>query len=674
VRSTKLTRKRNVKGHLGAQVLWGALIILITVIAYLPALRGGFIFDDDILITRNRLIKASDGLHRFWFTTEAADYYPLTGSLWWLEWRLWGGRAAGYHAVNIWFHAINAVLVWLVLRRLKIPGAWLAGLVFALHPVNVATVAWISEQKNTLSMFFYAAAILLYLRFDEEDKTQWYILSLAAFLLALLSKTAVVMLPVVLLGCRWWLHGTVRKKDWLLSLPFFGLSLILGLTTMWFQRYRAMGGYTDRTTSFLSRLAAAGWVPWFYLGKALWPVNLQAIYPKWNVNPSLWISYLPGVLLLGCLALFWWKRASWGRPLLFALGYFVVTLFPVLGFFDQGFYECSLVADHWQYSSIIGVIALVIAAGVALCRRLGPLDRYIGTLAGVALLAILGTASWARCSVYENGQTFWSDTLAKNPNAWLAHNNLGYLLADEGDLAGATWHYREAVRLEPDYADAHNNLGNALLRDGKTEEAIEHFERALQLKPDWPPVQNNLGNALVKMGRLQEAIESYRRAIHGDPDYAEAHYNLGNALWTTQQVPEAIQEYRETLTLQPNFARAHNNLGVLIQADKVDEAIFHYEEALKTSPDYAEAHYNLGNAFVQVDRLPEAVMHYDQALRLRPRYPDAHFGLALVLVKQGRVDEAISHLQSALEIEPGFEPARRELDELQRARGTGKPD
>jgi hypothetical protein len=287
--------------------------------------------------------------------------------------------------VNVLLHAVKAVPVWMILRRLKIPGDWLAGLVFAVHPVNVATVAWISEQKNTLSMLFYAVAILLYMRFDEEDRWRWYGLSLGAFLLALLSKTAVVMLPFVLLGCVWWLRGWVRRQDFLCSVPFLVLSLVMGLVTIWFEYNRDLGGHANRTDSFLSHLAVAGRAPWFYLYKAFLPFNLSVIYPKWDINASFWISYLSGMVLVGCLTLFWWKRRAWGRPLFFGLGYFVVMFFPASGFFDQAFYRQSLVADHWQYYSIVGAIALAIGAGsghlgTGQCLRRGSntLARYCG--------------------------------------------------------------------------------------------------------------------------------------------------------------------------------------------------------------------------------------------------------------------------------------------------------
>ncbi len=326
-----------------------AIIILLTILAYLPVMRGGFFWDDSTLITENPMVKAPDGLYRFWFTTEALDYYPLTWSLLRLEWRVWGNSAPDYHMVNVLLHAANAVLVWLMLRRLRIPGAWLAALIFAVHPVNVATAGWISEQKNTVSMLFYAAAILLYLEFDDGRHWCWYGLSLAAFVLALLSKSAVVMLPVVLLGCIWWRRGRVERRDIVYSLPFFALALVAGVSAVWFQYGNAMHWQTVREAGFAGRLAAAGWVPWFYFFKALVPFHLMVVYPKWEIDPSRLVSWLPGMLLIVCFLLFWRERRSWGRTALFGFGYFTVTLFPVLGFFDLVFYRFSLVADHWQY-------------------------------------------------------------------------------------------------------------------------------------------------------------------------------------------------------------------------------------------------------------------------------------------------------------------------------------
>ena len=415
--------------------------MVFTFIIYTPVLRGGFLWDDDTLITENRIIKADDGLHRLWFTKEQPDYYPLTGSLWWLEWRIFGDNAPGYHVVNVLLHAANAVLVWLVLRRLKIPGAWLAGLVFAVHPVNVATVGWISEQKNTLSMFFFAVSILLYLKFDKESSWRWYVLSLIAFLPALLSKSAVVMLPFALLGCVWWLHGRLRWKDWVRSMPFFVLSLVLGLVTIWFQYHQVLQGVPVRNDGIPARLAAAGWIPWFYLYKACLPLNLTVIYRKWPIDAARWISYGPGALLVVCFLIFWRKRRTWGRPLLFGLGYYVVMLFPVLGFFDQALYRYTLVADHWQYYSIVGAIALAVAAGDQVCRRMTKQHRQGGTVAAVVILSMLGAASWRRAGIYAADEKLWQDNVAKNPTAWMAYSNLGLNMEWAGNLDAAVGYF-----------------------------------------------------------------------------------------------------------------------------------------------------------------------------------------------------------------------------------------
>jgi tetratricopeptide (TPR) repeat protein len=516
-----------------------ALIIFLTLAVYLPAMTSGFVFDDNHYITDNPMVKAGDGLHRFWFTTEAPDYYPLTWSAWWVEWRLWGDNATGYHVVNVLLHAVNAVLAWTILRRLMIPGAWLAGLVFAIHPVNVATVAWVSEQKNTLSMLFYAVAILLYLRFDEGGRWRWYGLSLAAFMLALLSKTAVVTLPVVLLGCVWWQRGRVRRRDLMYAMPFFVLSLVLGLATILFQYNHVLKGHTVRTAGFLSRLAGAGWVPWFYLNKTFLPLNLTVIYPKWDINASSWISYVPGMVLVGCFTLSWWKRNTWGRPLLFALGYFVGTLFPVLGFFDQGFYQYSLVADHWQYYSIVGAIALAVATGVTICRQMGQWGRYLGGVVGVAVLIALGAATWGRAGVYRAPETLWRDNVAKNPNAWAAHNSLGMAFKGQKRYEQAVEQFREALQYKPNYLEAHTNLGVTLSILKRYEEALDQFQQALLIEPDSAETHNNLGVTLAMNGSTEEAIAHFSEALRIRADFADAAHNL-QAAREAQKNPKKV--------------------------------------------------------------------------------------------------------------------------------------
>jgi protein O-mannosyl-transferase len=616
------------------------LIILLTVVVYLPVMHGEFVWDDASLISENRIVKAGDGLYRFWFTTEAPDYYPLTWSLWWAEWRLWGNSTTGYHVVNVLLHALNAILIWMVLRQLKIPGAWLAGLVFAVHPVNVATAASISEQKNTLSMLFYLTAILLYLKFDGKERWQWYGLSLAAFLMALLSKTAVVMLPLVLLGCIWWRHGRIRWKDWLYSAPFFSLSLVLGLVTIWFQHNRAIGGHTALTGGFWARLCTAGWVPWFYLYKAVWPFNLTLIYPRWLIDTSYWVSYVPGLVITTGLALFWRNRDVGGRPLLFGLGYFVVTLFPVLGFFDQGFYASSFVADHWQYFAIVGPIALLVGLGVTICGRMGGQGRSIGGLVSVALLAGLGAASWQRSSIYATPQKLWWDAVARNPQAWAAQNNLGITLWQAGRTQEAIDHYQRALQENPNFFDPHHNLGLVLAENGKFAEAIEQYREALRFLPNNADAHTDLGLALAKNAQFDQAIEEFSQAVRLQPDLVRARFNLALALEKRGRMEEAVAQYAETLRLDPDNASAHNNLGAMLaRQGRVEEAIGHFETALRLNPEYPDAHNNLGTALFQRGRVKEAVWHFTEALRIRPGFADAARNLQAVREAQWNLSQ-----------------------------------
>jgi len=596
---------------------WGCVVVVVlTMVTYWPALRGGFIWDDGVMITENPMVKAPDGLYRFWFTAEAADYQPVTSSLWWLEWRLWGDHAAGYHVVNVLLHAIDAILVWVLLRRLKIPGAWLAGLVFALHPVNAASVAWIIEQKNTLSMLLFAFSILIYLKFDEENRWRWYALSWVVFLAALLTKTAIVMEPLVLLLCVWWRHGRCQRKDFLRYAPFLVPCVVMGLVTI-VQQQRLLAGESVRTGGAVSRLVTAGWIPWFYLSKALLPVNLMMIYPKWELDASRWSSYVPGMALVVCFALFWWNRKTWGRPLLFGFGYFVVMLFPVLGFFDQGFYLYSLVSDHWQYYSIVGVIALVVAVGEKICRRWDEGRWPWRMVAGAAVVIVLGVATRTRAGIYAQSETLWQDTVTKNPEAWVAHANLGRVLAKAGKLDGA----------------------------------IGHFERALQLKPEFADAYYNLGVAWERAGNIDKAIGYYEQAVHVEPQYADAHYNLGAAFKDLGKWDDAMAQYQEALRYNPDSTEAHNNLGdVLLRLNRIDEAMTHFNEALHLKPEFPQAHYNLGRAFVLQRNMPQAANEFGEALRLKPDYAWAHYNLGNVLAAQGHAPEAAAHWQRAAEL------------------------
>jgi protein O-mannosyl-transferase len=484
----------------------------------------------------------------------------------------------------------------------------------------------------------------------------------------LLSKAAVVMLPVVLLGCVWWRRGKIQWRDIRSSLPFFGLSLVLGLVTVWFQHNQSAQAQLAQGGGLFSRLTAAGWMPWFYLYKTFLPVGLNVIYPDWQIDTSHWVSYMPGLLLVGSFALFWWKRRSWGRPLLFGLGYFVVTLFPVLGFFRQSFHRFSLVADHWQYFSIIGVIALVVASAEKMFRRLDQRTRYWTAVAGAAVLAALGVATWTRAAVYRDSETLWRDTVAKNPKAWAGYNNLGLILLQSGKTREAIEHFQRALQLKPDYADAHYNLGIAFAQTDRIEDAINQYEQALRLAPDSAETHNNLGIALKQVGRLDDAISHYEQALRITPNDAEVHYNLATTLRQVGKNNEAIVHFEQAVRINPDFVGAHYNLGAaLVKAGRTEEAIQQFEQALRLKPDFNE-HNKLGIALMQMGKLPDAIRHFEQALRLDPNLPEVHYNLAAAFERTGKFNEAIREYEQAMRLKPDFAEAQRGWARLQSIR------
>ena len=636
------------------QFLLGAVIAAITILAYIPAMRGGFSWDDGVLLTQNPLIHASDGLRRFWFTTDAPEYLPLTFTMHWAEWRLLGAQPAGHHVVNVLLHACGAVLLWRVLRRLRVPGAWLAGALFAVHPVAVASAAWISERKNTLSIVLYLAALLAWLRFDsvsshQDDtartttsaprsalRTSHYLFSLGLFLLALLSKTSVVMLPLVLLLCAWWRRGGISRKDVVRSLPFFALALTMGLVTIWFQQHRAIGGMMVRPEGFASRVAVAGWIVWFDLFKLLLPIGLCVIYPRWSVAGSSAAAWLPLALLAAGMFWLWMRRTSWGRAPLFAAAYFIITLLPVLGFVDMSFMRYAFAADHLQYAAMIGVIAFI-AGVLAKAGSATGLTGRSGMLAATAPVAVLAILTCCRAAVYADEQRLWQDNLDKNPSSWVAWNNLGWAQRHAGLMDEALRCFDRAIELNPDFADAYDNRGFVFARTGRFVPAIRDYSRAIELRPDWAPAYCSCGKAFADAGRLALAEPYYDYAIKLEPDFVIAYVNRGNLRAETGRLDDAIRDYDQALALQPDFA---------------------------------EVWCNRGDACDRAGRFPEALRDYDRAISFKPSLAEAYIGRATAHYHLGGYGKAVADLELCEKLHGRVDPGFRET--LMQAAGGQK--
>jgi tetratricopeptide (TPR) repeat protein len=609
----------------------GVFLIVLIVAAYWPALRGGFIWDDDVHLTANPCIVGPLGFGAIW-TTSSAVYYPLVLTSFWIQHAVWGLNPLFYHIINVLMHAMGAVVLWRGLLALKVPGAIFGAALWAVHPVQVESVAWITELKNTQSGFFYLLAILCFLKWrgaanDREARFEGlgYGLAILFAVLAVLSKASTVMLPVVLGLCWWWKDRNWRWRNTVWLLPFLIVSIAVSAWTVWEQKFHSGALGEEWAQTPIERVAIAGKAIWFYVGKLLWPHPLIFVYPRWKLDFSEPISFLPAVAALGVGTILWVGRKDRRLgAIFFAFGYFVVSLFPVLGFFNVYFFRYSFVGDHFQYLASMGLIAL---APAGLSRLPRPMQ-----LVPVLLLGVFAIMTWQQTKIYHDQETLWGDTLAKNPTAWMAHSNLGIVLADQRKLTEAISHYEEAIHFKPDYAEAYNNLGIALALQGKFSESIQNCERAVQLKPDYADAEYNLGIALAARGNLAEAIQHYERAIQLKSGYPKIYNNLGVALFRQGKFAEAIQQFERALQLKPDFAEADHNLGVTLAAEgKVPEAIHYYEEAVRLKPDYAEAEYNLAIALSVQEKLPEAAEHYERALQLKPNYVEAMNNLAYLL-------------------------------------------
>jgi len=648
--------------HRGRIVLEVLLILGATLLAYQPAWRAGFIWDDDAHLTRPAL-QSVRGLGRIWSEPGATQqYYPVLYSAFWLEHRLWGGAAAGYHFLNLILHAGAAGLFLRLLRRLAVPGALFAALLFALHPVMAESVAWISEEKNTLSALFYFLAALAYLRFDRTRARAAYALGLGCFVLALLSKSVTATLPAALLVIFWWRRGRLRLAGDVLPLvPWLGLGLGAGILTAWMERVHVGAQGPAFAYGLGARLIIAGHALLFYLGKLLWPANLTFIYPRWDpASFSPWAWIYPA-FAAAALAACWSVRRRSRGPLAVAL-LFAGTLLPALGFINVFPFLYSFVADHFQYVSAAAIFAAAGAAAAVLTNRWAPAAR---AASGALLLAVLGTLTWRQCRQYADAETLWRTTLARNPSSWMADNNLAGELLRQGRTAEAEADVLQGLALAPENAAAHATLGQARAAEGRWRDAAAEYRRALELEPANAPAQANYGGVLLQLGRLDEAADHYRAALALEPDSAPAHTGLGNALLRQGEPDRAAAEYRLALADDPTDVSARTNLGAaLMQLGQPQQALAEFSAAVAANPQFGAAQVNLANALLQCGHVADAVSHYEAALALEPRSSVVHGNLGVALLQAGRREEAARELQRALELDPANAGARAALESL----------
>jgi tetratricopeptide (TPR) repeat protein len=537
--------------------LAGTLLVVLTLLAYMPALWCGFIWDDDAYVLENPLLPDIDGLLPIWTEpTATPQYYPLVHTTYWLEYRLWGLRPAGYHGTNILLHGLSAVLLWHLLRRLDVPAAWLAAALFALHPVQVESVAWITERKNTLSAFFYFGCALMYAPLITQQVSKpmnrWrYVLCLVLFLAALLSKTVASSFPAAVLVMVWWKHGRIKVLDVQRVLPMFFVAVPLAMLTAWLERHHVGAAGADWDYNWLERFLIAGRAIWFYASTLLVPQNLTFIYPRWTIDTSQWWQYLFPMAALLVIAILWRRRHEVGRGPLAAVLFFAGTLFPALGFVNVYPMKYSFVADHFQYIASVGILSLMAATICLAAKKLGD-DRWRTVLPAMVLLTV-ATLTFCRCFAYLNLETLWLDTLRKNPDSEMVHTNLGQLYLEQGRMDEARNHAERAVELVPDRAGPRNNYGQVLERLGRPQEAIEQFRMAVGVEPNNAIFRGNLGGILTDHGDSQEALAELREAIRLDPLSAKYHHDLGYLLQRLGRSEEA----------RASFARAQQLLGGL---------------------------------------------------------------------------------------------------------------
>ncbi len=635
-----------------------------------PGWHGGWIVDDDFYLTHNPLLNDPARLWKAWFQPGSfVEYYPIEQTVQWWEWQLWHNQTLGYHVANVVLHLLNAGLVWRLLAKFHLRWAWIGGLIFAVHPTTVESVVWISELKNTLSLAPFLLAMCAYVDYEEKGKSGDYYRALGWFVTAMLCKISMAPFPVILLLFAWWKRGKCGWTEIKESAPFFVVSVILGLTSLWsgahYARLHLLPDPVTPIGGFWSRVALAGLSAAFYFSKAVLPLELSFSYPQWKVNPPELPQFLPWLVLAGVLAGLWRLRKTWGRHVLLGLGFFFAMLAPFVGFNETSYMQFTWVMDHFLYIPVVGVIGLAIAGLEGLRKYLSSSAQNYVWLPCVFGALILAGISHSYAASFTSQEALWAHALERNPNSAVARNNFGTALLLEGQRERAIRLYQEAVQLKPGFAVPHYDLGVAYAQAEAFPEADREFTEALRLNPKFTEAHFNFGNTLLKEGKTTEALDQFQQAIAIDPQFAEPHNNLGNVLLELGRIPEAEKEFEEALRINPDHIDALYNLGnALAQSGKVEEAKSRYERVLELNPADANARINLGTALLATGHIDDAVAQYKAGLQINPNSAEAHSDLGTALIQEGQESAAQAEYEEALRIDPKNADARQNLQRL----------
>jgi tetratricopeptide (TPR) repeat protein len=567
----------------GKTAAFALLLLLATGIAYRPSLSGEFLWDDRVNVVENPAMQQGlRGLLRIWTEPPAGhQYYPVTSTSFWLDYQCRGPHPEVFRIVNLLLHTANAFLLWMLLARLGLAGAGVAAAAFALHPVNVESVAWIAERKNLLALLFLLLALLAYERSDPLDgspapvgsrRRGHYLAAGLAFVLGLLSKVAAAVFPLVALTLIAWKRRRLTRRDVIRIAPFVLGGVLAAAGSLWMES--APARLADASWSRVTPDGVvAGWHPTlverfliatralcFYAGRIVWPHPLAMVYPRWIVDATSVSAWGYPAAVVGLWVAAWALARRWGGGVLAGVLMYVLVLFPALGFFNIVYLmEYSFVADHYQYLAAPALLALL-AAGLWRVPRVWGISARVG-LAGLWLTA-LAVKTWSQAHVYQSAERQWQNNLAVNPADYRAHNDLGVIAWERGEVARALEHFEAALAIHPAFADPARNLGFAWLSLGDVEQARAAYREAVRRNPNDARSQHQLGVLLAREGRRPEAIPHLREAIRLDPGNADAHANLGEALREEGRAAEAIYHFGAALQIDPLHPLARARLDI----------------------------------------------------------------------------------------------------------------